>query len=169
MFPRPVCRPRSDHPPSELSVNQTILKERTCSRVWSARPSSCWVCCGATFSRSFRLRRQKRRHHRSPTVALLPVGRDLKGPTGPHCTTPLTLCWQRKSSPLCKSNLRLCRAAIFKVNLRSLKRDGAARSWIRRANLPCHSARTEAAAGDPGHLAVSFRTYPNLNGAHPVA
>ena len=55
------------------------------SRVWSARPSSCWVRCDATSSRSFRLRRQKRCHHRSPTVALLPVGRDLKRGNGPHC------------------------------------------------------------------------------------
>jgi len=34
------------------------------------------LCCGATSFRSFRLRRRTCRHHRSPTVALSPAGRD---------------------------------------------------------------------------------------------
>src|SRR5262245_12011446 len=45
------------------------------------------------------LRRQTRRHHRSPTVAVSPAGRDpRRGKRRPHQPTTLTLCLQRKSS-----------------------------------------------------------------------
>src|SRR5712671_7501316 len=51
-------------------------------------------------TRSFRLQRQMRRHHRSPTVAALPAGRDPRPKGLRQMLIALTLCLQWKSRPL---------------------------------------------------------------------